>query len=84
MELDDMMKMEESETNTAEIIKRSIASQVLTPLTAFICRIKVNAGANLGEGYLLKMKNAIEGKSSLSAGAGIIYVKTLTGKTVEL
>jgi len=36
------------------------------------------------EGYLLKMKNALEGLSSMSSTSGLIYVKTLTGKTVEI
>jgi hypothetical protein len=30
----------------------------------------------------LKMKNALEGVSSLSGKGGVLYVKTLTGKTV--
>lgn len=36
------------------------------------------------EGYLLKMKNALEGLSSLTSSNGVIYVKTLTGKTIEI
>lgn len=30
------------------------------------------------------MKNALEGLSTLHSSSGIIYVKTLTGKTVEI
>jgi hypothetical protein len=56
----------------------------LTPLTAFICVVKENAGAILEEGYLLKMKNALEGISTLSALRATIFVKTLTGKTIEI
>ena len=52
--------------------------------TAYICRVKENTAPNVEEGYLLKMKNALEGLSSLSGPGGLIYVKTLTGKTVEI
>lgn len=72
--------------NTAEskqaLIKKSIDNQVLSRFTAFICRIKENASPMVDEGYLLKMKNALEGLSSLTSSNGVIYVKTLTGKTV--
>jgi len=30
------------------------------------------------------MKNALEGISSLTGSSGVIYVKTLTGKTIEI
>jgi hypothetical protein len=30
------------------------------------------------------MKNSLEGVSSISGKKGVIYVKTLTGKTVEI
>lgn len=66
----------------AEIVKKSIESQVLSPQTGFICVIKENANAAIEEGYLLKMKNALEGLTSLLAAEGTIFVKTLTGKTV--
>ena len=52
--------------------------------TAVICRIKESASAMVDEGYLLKMKNALEGLSSMTSSNGVIYVKTLTGKTVEI
>ena len=78
-----MIKMDSKESKE-EVVERSIAAQVLTPLTAFICRIKENAAANLEEGYLLNMKNALEGTSSLSGASGTVYVKTLTGKTIEI
>jgi hypothetical protein len=55
---------------------------VLSSQTGFICILKENANAVNDEGYLLKMKNALEGLSSLLATEGPIYVKTLTGKTV--
>lgn len=53
-------------------------------MTAFICKIKENASPKIEEGYLLKMKNALEGLSTLTSSNGVIYVKTLTGKTVEI
>jgi deoxyribose-phosphate aldolase len=55
---------------------------VLTPLTAFICVIKENAGAIIEEGYLLKMKNALEGLSTIASSSGVLFVQTLTGKTI--
>lgn len=30
------------------------------------------------------MKNALEGLSTMKASKGVLYVKTLTGKTVEI
>ena len=30
------------------------------------------------------MKNALEGLSTLKSPSGILYVKTLTGKTIEI
>ena len=64
------------------VVKKSIENQVLHNSTAFICRIKENASHKTDEGYLLKMKNALEGLTSMSANTGLIYVKTLTGKTI--
>ena len=65
-----------------EAIKLSIDSQVLCKFTGYICKIKENASPNVEEAYLFKMKNALEGVSSISGQKGVIYVKTLTGKTV--
>ena len=65
-------------------IWKSIESQVLHRFTAVICRIKENASPMIDEGYLLKMKNALEGLSSLTSSNGVLYVKTLTGKTIEI
>lgn len=65
-------------------MRKSIESQVLHKYTAFICRIKENASPKVEEGYLLKMKNALEGLSSITSSSGLLYVKTLTGKTVEI
>jgi len=62
----------------------SVKEQVLCRFTGYICRIKENASPKVEEGYLLKMKNTLEGVSSLSGNYGFIYVKTLTGKTVEI
>jgi hypothetical protein len=62
----------------------SIEQQVLCPLTGFICVIKENANAANDEGYLLKMKNALEGLTTMQAAEGVLYVKTLTGKTIEI
>jgi ubiquitin len=78
------LAQEGTKESKEEIIRKSIENQVLSPLTGFICVIKENANATNDEGYLLKMKNALEGLSSLLAAEGIIYVKTLTGKTVEI
>lgn len=83
MELDNLEKENTPESKEA-IIKKSVEHQVLTRHTAFICRIKENAMAKLEEGYLLNMKNALEGLSSLTSTNGVLYVKTLTGKTVEI
>jgi ubiquitin len=66
------------------VIKKSVQHQVLHRLTAVICVIKEETSPKVEEGYLLKMKNALEGLSSMSSSSGIIYVKTLTGKTVEI
>jgi hypothetical protein len=57
---------------------------VLHRFTAFICKIKENASPKVEEGYLLKMKNALEGLSGLTSTSGVVYVKTLTGKTIEI
>lgn len=62
----------------------SIEQQVLSPQTGFICVIKENANAANDEAYILTMKNALEGLTSLLAAEGVIYVKTLTGKTIEI
>lgn len=83
IEMDNLEK-ENTPESKEEIVKKSVEHQVLTRHTAFICRIKENASAKLEEGYLLNMKNALEGLSSLTASSGVIYVKTLTGKTVEI
>ena len=66
--------------NTAKEL--SIKYQVMSKQTGYICRIKENVNPNLDEGYLLKMKNSLEGDSILRGKGGVIYVKTLTGKTV--
>ena len=63
-------------------IKLSNDSQVLCKFTGYICKIKENASPKVEEAYLLKMKNSLEGFSSISGQKGVIYVKTLTGKTV--
>jgi hypothetical protein len=60
----------------------SVKHQVLCRKTAYICRIKENPDLKDKESYLLKMKNALEGISSLKGNSGILYVKTLTGKTI--
>lgn len=65
-------------------IKKSIEGQVLCRHTGFLCIIKENASAVHTEGYLLKMRNALEGVSSVQATSGTIYVKTLTGKSIEI
>lgn len=52
--------------------------------TGYICRIKENPAANVQEAYYLKMKNVLEGISTLAGLRGVIYVKTLTGKTIEI
>lgn len=62
----------------------SIAHQVMCKKTAYICRIKENPAAKLEEGYYLKMRNALEGVSQMSSRRGVIFVKTLTGKTIEI
>lgn len=46
--------------------------------------IKENANAAIDEGYLLKMKNALEGLSTMQSSSGVLFVKTLTGKTFEI
>jgi large subunit ribosomal protein L40e len=66
------------------IIKKSIEHQVLTQLTGYICIIQENANANNNQGYLLEMKNSLEGESLLYSSFGPIYVKTLTGKTIQI
>lgn len=66
------------------IIKKSIEHQVLTELTGYICIIQENANANSNQAYLLEMKNALEGQSLLYSSFGPIYVKTLTGKTIQI
>jgi hypothetical protein len=38
----------------------------------------------VAKGYLIKMKNALEGLSTIQGSVGVIYVKTLTGKTIEI
>ena len=53
-------------------------------LTSYICRVKENPQLQEVEGYYLKMKNALEGGSVLKSSAYLIYVKTLTGKTIEI
>ena len=83
LELDNIEKQNTSESKE-EVVKKSIENQVLHKYTAFICRIKENASPNVEEGYLLKMKNALEGLSSITSSSGLLYVKTLTGKTVEI
>lgn len=65
-------------------MKKSIEDQVLCRYTGFLCVIKENANAVHAEGYLLKMKNALEGLCSIQAFSGTIFVKTLTGKTLEI
>lgn len=65
-------------------VKKSIEAQVLCRHTGLLCVIKENANAAHKEGYLLNMKNALEGVSSLQATSGVVFVKTLTGKTIEL
>lgn len=62
----------------------SIKHQVLCKKTAYICKIKQNPSAKIEQAYYLKMKNALEGLSTLQATGGVLYVKTLTGKTVEI
>ncbi len=64
--------------------KKSIEHQVLSIFTGYICVIKENANAMNSEGYLLEMKNALQGISKLQSSYGVIYVKTLTGKTIEI
>lgn len=80
----DNLEREDTPDSKKELIAKSIESQVLTRHTAFLCRIKENASAKLEEGYLLNMKNSLEGLSSMTSSNGIIYVKTLTGKTIEI
>ena len=53
-------------------------------LTAFICIIKENPAIKKEDQLYLKMKNALEGPSSLTSRIVKIYVKTLTGKTIEV
>jgi hypothetical protein len=43
---------------------------VLCSKTAFICKIKECASPTIDEGYLLKMKNALEGLSSIASNSG--------------
>ena len=82
IEMDNIEK-ENTPESKAELIQKSIENQVLCKNTAFICRIKENA-AKVEEGYLLQMKNALEGLSTMSSSSGLLFVKTLTGKTVEI
>jgi hypothetical protein len=81
IELDNVGKENTAESKK-EVIRKSILHQVLTPFTAFVCVIKENAGVAIKEGYLLKMKNGLEGLSSLESSSGLLYIKMLTGKTI--
>ena len=83
IEIYDLIKQNTPE-GKEEAINLSINEQVLCRFTGYICRIKENASPNVEESYLLKMKNSLEGVSSVSGQKGVIYVKTLTGKTVEI
>lgn len=63
----DGLAEEGTKESKEQIARISIENQVLSPCTGFICVIKENANAAVDEGYLLKMKNALEGLSSLLA-----------------
>ena len=67
-----------------DAINLSIKRQVMCKLTSYICRVKENPELKEMEGYYLKMKNALEGPSILKSSVSLIYVKTLTGKTIEI
>lgn len=66
-----------------KIVNNSIKHQVLSPYTAFLCRIKETASAKVDEATLIKLKNFMEGASTIKGPEILVYVKTLTGKTIE-
>lgn len=81
-QIDDLILQGNSSLEAAKEL--AIKKQVLCKLTGYICVVKTNASAKVDEGYLLKLKNALEGPSILEGKGGLIYVKTLTGKTIEI
>jgi ubiquitin len=58
---------------------------VLNVFTAFLCKIKKIAQAKVDEPTIIKLKNFMEGTSSIENGVLItVSIKTLTGKTIEI
>ena len=75
---------EEADTDyKLKIINNSIKHQILSPYTAFLCRIKEVAQVKVDEPTLIKLKNFMEGASTTKGPEILVYVKTLTGKTIE-
>lgn len=62
----------------------SIEQQVICPSTGFICVIKENANAANSIGYLLKMRNALEGLTTVIASDIQLFVKNLTGQKITI
>ena len=48
------------------VTSSSVKYQILSPYTAFICKIKEVAAAKVDEPTLMKIKNFMEGPSALS------------------
>lgn len=67
------------------VIENSIKYQVLSVYTAFLCKIKEVAHAKIEEPALVKLKNFMEGSSSVEHSKLItVSIKTLTGKSVDI
>lgn len=54
---------------------------MLSPYTAFLCRIKETASAKIDEATLIKLKNFMEGASTITGPEFQIFIKILIGAT---